>query len=110
MFSFNTCGSGRRQRFRVANAKAFTRVSLYLYAVPGLLRGRVIHWAGFSPGRSAQSGLPQRVPSQSLVKPSKAIHLNHGIGESPPALLRKQGLSAGGMAAALIRRTPRPAD
>jgi hypothetical protein len=35
--------------------------------VPGLLRGRVSHSFGLSLGRSAQSGLPQSVPSQSLV-------------------------------------------
>src|ERR1700692_1342705 len=67
MLSFSTRGSGRRQTLRAASAKTLVRVSLYLYTVPGLLRGRVVHCAGFSSGRSAQSGLPHSVPSQSLV-------------------------------------------
>jgi hypothetical protein len=40
---------------------------LYLKEVPGLWRGAVRHSAGLSLGRSAQSGLPHSVPSQSLV-------------------------------------------
>src|SRR5882757_8859959 len=67
MVSFSTCGSGRRQTLRAASARTLVRTSLYLYTVPGLLRGRVVHCAGFSSGRSAQSGLPHSVPSQSLV-------------------------------------------
>ncbi len=67
MVSFRTCGSGRRQTLSAASAITLVRVSLYLYVVPGLLRGRVVHSAGFSSGRSAQSGLPHSVPSQSLV-------------------------------------------
>jgi len=65
--SFSTCGSGRRQTLSAESASAFTRTSLYLYTVPALLRGRVSHSAGLSLGRSAQSGLSQSVPSQSLV-------------------------------------------
>src|SRR5262249_50087589 len=57
MFSLSTWGSGRRQTLKRASAIALTRTSLYLYTVPGLLRGRVNHSA-FGPGRSAQSGLP----------------------------------------------------
>src|SRR4051812_39626061 len=67
IFSFSTCGSGRRHTLSMASASTFTRVSLYLYTVPGLLRGRVAHWAALPSGRSAQSGLPHKVPSQSLV-------------------------------------------
>src|SRR5687767_14223343 len=67
IYSFNTTGNGLRQIFIMASAKAFTRVSLYLYTLPGSLRARLIHSAELPCGRSAQSGLPQSVPSQSLV-------------------------------------------
>src|ERR1700726_2379753 len=67
MFSFSTCGSGRRHTLSAARASTFVRTSLYLYVVPGLLRVRVRHSSGLSVGRSAQSGLPHSVPSQSLV-------------------------------------------
>src|SRR5258708_26695954 len=67
MVSLATCGKGRRQTLSAANASTLARTSLYLYAVPGGLRGRVRHSSGLSDGRSAQSGLPQSVPSQSLV-------------------------------------------
>ena len=46
--SFATCGSGRRQTLSAASASAFTRTSLYLYTVPGLLRGRLSHSLGLS--------------------------------------------------------------
>src|SRR3984957_2956727 len=67
IFSFSTCGSGRRQTLSAASASTLVRTSLYLKKVPGLLRGDVPHSAGLSLGRSAQSGLPHSVPSQSLV-------------------------------------------
>jgi hypothetical protein len=67
MYSFSTCGSGRRHTLSVASASAFTRVSLYFQVVPGAARLRVSHSSRLSDGRSAQSGLPQSVPSQSLV-------------------------------------------
>src|SRR5258706_1530986 len=71
----STCGSGRRQTLSAARASAFTRTSLYLYTVPGGLRGRVRHSSGLSEGRSAQSGLPHSVPSQSLVWRSRWFHV-----------------------------------
>src|SRR2546422_10466600 len=67
MVSFSTCGSGRRQTLSAASASTLTRTSLYLYTLPALLRGRVSHSLGLALGRSAQSGLPHSVPSQSLV-------------------------------------------
>src|SRR6266702_2894949 len=72
MVSLSTWGSGRRQRLSAASASTLTRTSLYLYTVPGLLRGRVSHSPGLSVGRSAQSGLPHSVPSQSLVCRSRS--------------------------------------
>src|SRR5438105_8786983 len=73
--SFSTAGSGRRHTLSSASANTLTRTSLYLYAVPGALRGRDSHSCGLSLGRSAQSGLPQSVPSQSLVWRSKWFHV-----------------------------------
>src|SRR5271157_5466491 len=75
MFSFSTCGKGRRQTSRAASARTLTRVSLYLYTLPGLFRARFVHVAGSGAGRSAQSGLPHSVPSQSLVCRSRLSHV-----------------------------------
>src|SRR5687767_14881657 len=74
--SRNTCGNGRRQTLSAASASALVRTSLYSYAVPGLRRGRVPHSEGFSLGRSAQSGLPHSVPSQSLTWRSIWFHVS----------------------------------
>src|ERR1700704_6867906 len=71
LFSFSTGGSGRRHTLSAASESALVRVSLYFHVVPGFARGRVSHSLALSEGRSAQSGLPQRVPSQSLVCRSK---------------------------------------
>src|ERR1700681_2226676 len=67
MFSFRTCGSGRRQTLRAASAITLVRVSLFYKRCPACCAGEVPHSAGLSLGRSAQSGLPHSVPSQSLV-------------------------------------------
>src|SRR5262245_44441424 len=66
-YSFNTCGSGRRQILSAASARTLTLTSLYSYAVPGSFLLRVNHSDGLLLGRSAHSGFPHKVPSQSLV-------------------------------------------
>ena len=65
--SFRTCGSGRRQTLVAASASRLTRVSLYSKTVPGSCRSRVSQVRGSRSGRSAQSGFPHSVPSQSEV-------------------------------------------
>src|ERR1700722_12624318 len=75
MLSFSTWGNGRRQILSAASARTLTLVSLYLYTLPGLFRVRFVHVAGSGPGRSAQSGLPHNVPSQSLVCRSRLSHV-----------------------------------
>src|SRR5919106_3183236 len=69
--SFSTCGRERRQTLSTASARTLTRTSLYSYTLPGSRRARVRHSDGSPVGRSAHSGFPQSVPSQSLVCLSK---------------------------------------
>ena len=64
---FNTCGKGFRHTLVAARARAFTLTSLYSYTVPLACLERFIQLAALLSGLSAHSGLPQRVPSQSLV-------------------------------------------
>src|SRR5258708_38703273 len=60
MVSLATCGKGRRQTLSAASARTCARTSLYLYAVPGGLRGRRRRSSAVSDGRSAPPCLPQR--------------------------------------------------
>ncbi len=67
MYCFKTCGKGLRQTLVAASASAFTRTSLYSHTAPGKFLLRVSQVDEFASGLSAHSGLPQSVPSQSLV-------------------------------------------